>query len=108
MFPVAEVVARDNSLPHLPASWPRRPSFPERWPRPFGARLPCVSNYRRSRSRRKGPRSRAEIEAERSQLHDDTAREVDALIAEFHTLLPREQARAIGRRRSAHAGKAQA
>jgi DNA invertase Pin-like site-specific DNA recombinase len=45
---------------------------------------------------RQGPRSLQEVEAERQQLRDQTARQIDALIAEFHAQLPRERARHVG------------
>jgi hypothetical protein len=51
---------------------------------------------RRSGARRRGPRSRTEVDAERQKLHDETNREIDAVVAEFHALLPRERARCVG------------
>jgi len=54
------------------------------------------TEYRRCQARRKGARSRSEIDAERRALWEKTQREIDAIIAEFHALLPREQAEAIG------------
>jgi hypothetical protein len=47
-------------------------------------------------TQRKGPRSRQETEQERLRLDQQTAQEIDNLMAEFHRLLPREQASAIG------------
>jgi hypothetical protein len=47
-------------------------------------------------SRRKGPRSRDEVDADRRRLRDDTERELDALVAEFHALLPPDKAAALG------------
>jgi DNA invertase Pin-like site-specific DNA recombinase len=47
-------------------------------------------------TRRNGPRSRADIEAERAALAARTQAEIDALLAEFHARLPRAQAEAIG------------
>lgn len=47
-------------------------------------------------ARRKGPRSRAEVEAERKALWEKTQREIDGLVAEYHGLLPRDQAESIG------------
>jgi CheY-like chemotaxis protein len=49
-----------------------------------------------STSRGRGTRSRAEVDAERQKPRDDTNREIDAIIAEFHAALPRDQARAVG------------
>ena len=49
-----------------------------------------------SRGRRKIRRTRAEIERERRDLFEKTKREIDALAAEYHAKLPRNQARAIG------------
>src|SRR3954451_8368564 len=46
-------------------------------------------------SKRKGPRSRQEVERERRQLQADTDREIDQIAAEFHRLLPREKAQGI-------------
>jgi site-specific DNA recombinase len=51
---------------------------------------------RGSTTRRKGPRSRGEVEAERQELLEETGRAIDAIVAEFHARLPREQARAVG------------
>jgi DNA invertase Pin-like site-specific DNA recombinase len=48
------------------------------------------------RARRRGPRGRAEIEKERRELWERTVREIDAIAAEFHALLPRKVADAIG------------
>jgi DNA invertase Pin-like site-specific DNA recombinase len=45
---------------------------------------------------RQGRRSKIEIEAERQTLRDQTEKEIDELVAEFHRLLPREEAEAIG------------
>jgi hypothetical protein len=45
---------------------------------------------------RRGRRSKVEIEAERQLLRDQTEKEIDELVAEFHRLLPREEAQAIG------------
>ena len=47
-------------------------------------------------TQRKGPRSRQETEQERLRLDEQTALEIDRLVAEFHGLLPRERAVAIG------------
>jgi site-specific DNA recombinase len=57
---------------------------------------PPIAPSRRPARRRKGPRSRAEVEAERRQLHIDTEREIDGIVAEFHAILPRDLAKAIG------------
>jgi DNA invertase Pin-like site-specific DNA recombinase len=51
---------------------------------------------RRSASKRRGPRSRAEVGSERQKLRQDTEREIEALVAEFHALLPRDQAKCLG------------
>lgn len=47
-------------------------------------------------ARRKVRRTRAEIEQERKELLNKTIREIDAIVAEFHAKLPRENAKAIG------------
>jgi hypothetical protein len=44
----------------------------------------------------RGPRSKAEIEKERHELHQRTAREVDRIMAEFHKKLPRHSAESVG------------
>jgi hypothetical protein len=83
---------RDNSAP---------PSNDRERPTPF---IPSTPRGRlrvwivvlgRQRGRR-GRRSRIEIEAERKTLREQTEKEIDALVAEFHRLLPREEAQAIG------------
>jgi hypothetical protein len=45
---------------------------------------------------RRGRRSKIEIEAERQSLRAQTEKEIDELVAEFHCLLPRADAQAIG------------
>ncbi len=50
----------------------------------------------RLRSRRKGPRGRDETEDDRRRLEEETAREIDQLVGEFHNQLPREQAKSTG------------
>jgi DNA invertase Pin-like site-specific DNA recombinase len=66
------------------------------WPAPIA----ILQSRRRARflacGRRKGPRSRAEIEQERQALWQRTHQEIEVLAAEFHTLLPRDQAEAVG------------
>jgi Resolvase, N terminal domain len=71
---------------------------PECAPLPGGLpdRIPFVlasSGRRPSRSRRKGPRSRAETEAERRQRREEAEKEI---VPEFHSLLSRDQAKAVG------------
>jgi DNA invertase Pin-like site-specific DNA recombinase len=46
--------------------------------------------------RRRGQRSRADIDEERKQLLEKTQREIAELVAESHSRLPRNQAKAIG------------
>ncbi len=46
--------------------------------------------------RRRGQRSRAEIDEERKQLLEKTHREIAELVAESHLRLPRNQAKAVG------------
>ena len=46
-------------------------------------------------ARRKVRRTRAEIERERKDLIDKTNRDIDAIVAEYHAKLPREQANGI-------------
>jgi hypothetical protein len=36
------------------------------------------------------------VDAERQKLHDETDREIDAVVAEFYAILPRERARCVG------------
>jgi hypothetical protein len=67
---------------------------------------PGVRVRRPSASRRRGPRSRAEVDAERQKLHDDTNREIDATIAEFRAALPREQRRPSATRKNSFALRA--
>ena len=43
-----------------------------------------MSPRRRRAARRGGPRRREEVEAERQKLHDDTRREIDIILVEFH------------------------
>ncbi len=57
---------------------------------------PRVAQQRFVHGRRRGPRSRDEIEEERQKLLKKTHAEIDEIVAEFHALLPREQAKAIG------------
>jgi hypothetical protein len=45
---------------------------------------------------RSGPRSRQEIRRERQALAERTQQEIDVLAAEFHALLPRARASAVG------------
>jgi site-specific DNA recombinase len=84
---------RDKFLASVPLG--ESPARPTKIPEPLDLPLLLVS-VRRSPGRRRGPRSREEVEAERRKLHDDTEREIDALVAEFHSLLPRDQAKALG------------
>jgi DNA invertase Pin-like site-specific DNA recombinase len=72
------------------------PGFPSRWPWRPGALPPPVPGRRRRLSRRRGPLSRTEVEAERQRDHEETRRAIDILVAEFHALLPREQAHVVG------------
>lgn len=45
---------------------------------------------------RRGRRSRVEVEAERRQRRENTDRELDTLVAEFHRILPRSDAESVG------------
>jgi DNA invertase Pin-like site-specific DNA recombinase len=47
-------------------------------------------------NRRRGTRTRAEIEAERQELEKNTREEIRAIASEHHALLPRNQAKLIG------------
>ncbi len=67
------------------------PAFPGSIPRD-----PRAAQQRRVHGRRRGPRSREDIDKERRELWEKTQREIDKIAAEFHALLPREQASAIG------------
>lgn len=49
-----------------------------------------------SRRRKKIRRTREEIRREQQALLDKTTQEIDAIVAEFHARLPREQSQAIG------------
>jgi len=64
------------------------------WPDGFCDRR----GWRRFRvsARRRGPRSREEIEKERRELYERTCREVDLIVAEYHARLPRSAAKSIG------------
>jgi hypothetical protein len=55
-----------------------------------------LRSCRHSQGRRKGSRSRSETDIERRALRGKTQGELDAIVAEFHALLPRAQADAIG------------
>ncbi|MCC6127305.1 MAG: hypothetical protein IT426_20270 [Pirellulales bacterium] len=61
-----------------------------------GIRRSRSRRYPSKRGRRKGPRSQADIDKERQALWDQTAREIDAIAAEFHAKLPRAEAEATG------------
>jgi len=56
--------------------------------------LPCLKHRRHAR--RKGPRSRQEIEEERRELLEKTIREIDEIIHDFHSQLPRGRAKLVG------------
>jgi site-specific DNA recombinase len=58
--------------------------------------FPDPSRHRRRCSRRRGPRSRREVEDERQRLREATNRELDQIAAEFHARLPQKLAKAIG------------
>ena len=81
-------VMRSNSDP------PSTAPAPIKWPR--GALGLVVARRRGPTARRKGPRSRREVEAERQRLLEETGLAIDAIAAEFHARLPREQARSVG------------
>src|SRR5262249_36748519 len=69
---------------------PAAPSYPSLF-------LPCSNGgNRRPRARRRGPRSRQETDAERRLLQEQTEREIDNIVAEFHAALAREHAKAVG------------
>ena len=51
---------------------------------------------RYSQRRKKGVRSRQEIETERQQLWQRTQAEIDTIVDHFHKLLPRGKAKDIG------------
>jgi hypothetical protein len=80
---------------HIDAAVPEQP--------PLSGSLPDMITFflggtsrRPSRSRRKGPRSRAETEAERRQEREAAEKEIDKIVAEFHDVLSRDQATVIG------------
>ena len=54
-----------------------------------------LPSLRRS-PRRRGGRSKADVEREQQQLLENTQREVDAIAAEYHKRLPRAKAKRIG------------
>jgi hypothetical protein len=63
---------------------------------PAAAPAPLGAYWGRSGSRRKGPRSRDETDEDRRRLEEETAREIDRLVVEFHDQLPRDQAKSVG------------
>ncbi len=46
--------------------------------------------------RRRRPRTKAEIQRERQELHERTGREIDQIVSQYHAQLPRNRAKAIG------------
>ena len=57
---------------------------------------PISGRRRRRNARQQGPRGKDDIERERRELQEKTAKEIDAIVAEFHILLPRSMGKAIG------------
>jgi len=57
---------------------------------------PRPRRSRRSMPRRKGPRGKAEIDRERRELWEQTSKEVDEIVAQFHAQLPRQKATSVG------------
>lgn len=55
-----------------------------------------MSSLRRRSPRRKGLAAKGEAERKRQELLKRTNREIDEIVAQFHTQLPRNQAEAIG------------
>jgi hypothetical protein len=75
------------------ANWPGEPFSPG----PFPPEEPLLAaSIRGARGRRKGPRSRQEVEDERRQLEEETERELDKIASEFHSQLSRDDASSIG------------
>src|SRR5438046_697322 len=61
---------------------------------PSNMEVPPMDSLMTTTPPTRGPRSRAQIE--RSQLRDQYDHEIDPIAAEFHALLPREQAQGVG------------
>lgn len=73
-----------------------QPLFP---PNPFllGGIAPAILGLPGGQSRRRrGPRSRQDVEEQRQSLFNDCCREIDTILADHHAQLPRAQAKAIG------------
>lgn len=49
-----------------------------------------------NKNHRKRPRTRADIEKERQERYQKTCQEIDEIVAEYHALLPRDAAKAVG------------
>ena len=63
----------------------------------FGGIVPAILGLSGGQSRRRrGPRSRQEVEAERNKLFNECCREIDTILADHHSQMPRAQAKAIG------------
>jgi len=87
-----QILDKSDSAPTTPGR-PGVPHPPHRLPDGFPVRLP---RRRASETKRRGPRSRGEVEDERRQLRAKTDSEIDELVAEFQARLPRDFAKSVG------------
>ena len=72
-----------------------QPLFP---PNPFllGGIAPAILGLPGGQRRRRGPRSRQEVEEQRQNLFNECCREIDAILKDHHAQMPPAQAKAIG------------